>query len=118
DRCEVQGGDFFAAVPEGADVYVVKRILHDWADDQCVRLLQILRRAMAPGGRVLAIDAVLAPAGTPDMGAVPDLLMMVVSPGRERTEREFRELYAAAGFRLQRVIPTPSSLSIVEGVSA
>jgi len=118
DRCEVRSGDFFASVPEGADVYVVKRILHDWADEQCVRLLKTLRRAMPQSGRVLAIDAVIAPAGMPDMGSVSDLLMMVVSPGRERTEDEFRQLYAAAGLRLTRVIPTPSSLSIVEGMPA
>src|SRR5439155_1557208 len=62
----------------GADVYVVKRILHDWADEQCVRLLKTLRRAMPQSGRVLAIDAVIAPAGMPDMGSVSDLLMMVV----------------------------------------
>ena len=105
-------------MPEGADVYVVKRILHDWADEQCVRLLKTLRRAMPQSGRVLAIDAVIAPAGMPDMGSVSDLLMMVVSPGRERTEDEFRQLYAAAGLRLTRVIPTPSSLSIVEGMPA
>src|SRR5215813_6293297 len=118
DRCEVRSGDFFAAVPEGGDVYVAKRILHDWADEQCVPLLKSFRKAMPTRGRLLAIDAVLAPPGTRDFGTMPDLLMLVVSPGRERTEPEFRELFTAAGFRLTRVIPTPSSLSIVEGVPA
>ena len=118
ERCEVRSGDFFAAVPEGGDVYVVKRILHDWADEQCVRLLRSFRRAMPAHGRLLAVDAVLAPAGTRDFGTMPDLLMLVVSPGRERTEAEFRELFTAAGFRLARVISTPSSLAIVEGVPA
>ena len=73
---------------------------------------------MPAGGRVLAIDAVLAPSGMTDMNKVSDLLMMVVCPGRERTEDEFRNLYAAAGFRLTRVVSTPTSLSIVEGVPA
>jgi len=118
DRCEVLAGDFFSAVPSGADVYVVKRILHDWADDVCIRILKTLRRAMAAGGRVLAIDAVIAPAGQPDMNKVSDLVIMVVAPGRERTEEEFARLYAAAGFRLTRVIPTASALSIVEAVPA
>ncbi len=67
---------------------------------------------------MLAIDAVVAPGGTADVNKVTDLLMMVVSPGRERTEEEFRHLYAAAGFRLTRVLSTPSSLSIVEGTPA
>jgi hypothetical protein len=118
DRCEVLAGDFFSSVPGGADVYVVKRILHDWADDVCIRILRTLRGAMAAGGRVLAIDAVIAPAGQPDMNKVSDLVIMVVAPGRERTEREFARLYGAAGLRLARVIPTASALSIVEGVAA
>src|SRR5207244_10820462 len=109
DRCEVRSGDFFASVPEGADVYVVKRILHDWADEQCVRLLKTLRRAMPQSGRVLAIDAVIAPAGMPDMGSVSDLLMMVVSPGRERTEQEFRQLSAAGGAPLRPGLPHRAS---------
>jgi hypothetical protein len=118
DRCEVIPGDFFSSVPSGADVYVVKRILHDWADEECIRILGNLRRAMSPTGRVLAIDAVIAAGGQPDMNKVSDLLMMVVTPGRERTEAEFRRLYAAADLRLSRVIPTPSALSIIEGTPA
>jgi hypothetical protein len=66
---------------------------------------------------VLAIDAVIAPGGQPDMNKVSDLLMMVIAPGRERTEEEFRRLYAAVGLQLTRVIPTPSALSIVEGTA-
>jgi hypothetical protein len=117
-RCEILGGSFFESVPRAADVYVVKRILHDWADDTCVQILGNIRQAMPAGGRVLAIDAVLAPRGMGDMNKVTDLVMMVVCPGRERTEQEFRDLYAAAGLRLTRVVSTPSSLSIVEGVTA
>jgi len=118
DRCEIMGGDFFHSVPGGADLYVVKRILHDWNDETCVEILRRLRAAMPSRGRVLAIDAVLAPTGVPDPNKVSDLLLMVVSPGRERTEAEFQRLYAAAGLQLTRVIPTPSSLSIVEGSAA
>ena len=118
ERCEILGGSFFESVPRAADVYVVKRILHDWSDETCIQILANVRRAMHAGGRVLAIDAVLAPRGMPDMNKVSDLLMMVVCPGRERTEHEFRDLFAAAGLRLTRVVPTPSSLSIVEGVTA
>jgi hypothetical protein len=117
DRCEILGGSFFESVPGAADVYVVKRILHDWADDTCVQILTNIRRAMPVGGRVLTVDAVLAPRGMQDMNKVTDLMMMVVCPGRERTEQEFRDLYTAAGLRLTRVVSTPSSLSIVEGVA-
>jgi hypothetical protein len=114
-RCEVVAGDFFASVPSGGDVYVVKRILHDWGDEACVALLSRLRAVLAPGGRVLAVDAVLAPPGVADFNKVSDLLMMVVSPGRERTQDEFRRLFADAGLKLTRVISTASALSIVEG---
>ena len=116
-RCDILAGSFFENVPNGADVYVVKRILHDWSDETCVRILANIRRAMPAGSRVLAIDAVLAPRGTSDMNKVSDLVMMVVCPGRERTEQEFDDLFAAAGIRLTRVVLTPSSLSIVEGVT-
>ena len=118
ERCEILGGSFFESVPGAADVYVVKRILHDWGDETCVRILSNVRRTMPAGGRVLAVDAVLAPNGMADMNKVSDLLMMVVCPGRERTEEEFRDLYAEAGLRLTRVVSTPTSLSIVEGVPA
>ena len=118
DRCEIIGGSFFESVPGAADVYVVKRILHDWSDETCIQILTNIRRARPASGRVLAIDAVLAPRGMQDMNKVTDLLMMVICPGRERTEQEFRDLFAAAGLRLTRVVPTPSSLSIVEGVTA
>jgi hypothetical protein len=118
ERCEILAGSFFESVPGAADVYVVKRILHDWADETCIQILTNIRRAMPTGGRVLAIDAVLAPRGLTDMNKVSDLMMLIVCPGRERTEHEFRDLYAAAGLRLTRVLPTPSSLSIVEGVTA
>src|SRR5262245_43783610 len=104
-RCEILGGSFFESVPGAADVYVVKRILHDWADETCVQILANIRRAMPAGGRVLAIDAVLAPRGMQDMNKLSDLVMMVVCPGRERTEQEFRDLYAAAGLSMTRVVP-------------
>ena len=118
DRCEILGGSFFESVPGAADVYVVKRILHDWADDTCVQILSNIRRAMPAGGRVLAVDAVVAPRGMQDMNKVTDLMMMVICPGRERSEQEFGDLYAAAGLRLTRVVSTPSSLSIVEGFAS
>lgn len=74
------------------------------------------RAVTPPHGRVLVIDAVLSAGNAPDFAKVIDLMMMSVSTGRERTEPEFRALYAAAGLELTRVIPTPSMLSIVEGV--
>ncbi|GAA4061055.1 methyltransferase [Actinomadura miaoliensis] len=117
-RWRTEGGDFFDTVTPGGDVYLLKYILHDWTDDECVRLLKVCRAAMADGGRVLAIDAVLPPGGTPHFGRTLDMLMMTVLNGRERTRADFEALFNAAGLRLTRVIDTPTPCSIVEGVAA
>jgi hypothetical protein len=114
-RCEVAGGDFFHSAPKGGDVYVLKRILHDWNDEHCVQILRVCREAMEANARLLVIDAVVPPGNDPHPGKIMDMLMMVLLEGRERTEQEFTTLYQRAGLKLTRVIPTPSVLSIVEG---
>lgn len=118
ERCTLAGGDMFASVPRGHDAYLMKYILHNWDDEHCVRLLTNCREAMSPGGRVLVADAVVPPGETPDWGKLLDIQMMVVVPGKERTEEEFAALFKRAGFRLTRVIPTRSPLSLIEGVAA
>lgn len=115
DRWELVPGDFFTGAPPG-DVYLIKRILHDWDDEQCLRILRHCRRAVSDHGRVLVVDAVIPPGNDPDPGKVIDLLMMSSLTGRERTRAEFDALFTAAGFRLTGVIPTGTRLSIVEGI--
>ena len=114
-RCEVAGGDFFASVPAGADAYMMKHIIHDWDDARCIRILENCRKAMNAGGKVLIVDTVLKPGNDPDFFKILDLGMLMIS-GRERTEQQFRDLLARAGFRLTRVVPTESAVSVVEGV--
>lgn len=114
-RYDVAAGDFFDAVPSGGDVYVYKRILHDWDDERCVTVLRRCRDAVGTGSRLLVIDAVIPPGNDPHPAKIVDMVMMSILPGRERTEREFAQLFAAAGFHLTRVIPTHSMLAIVEG---
>ncbi len=110
DRCQLVGGDFFAAVPEGGDAYLLSQILHDWDDDRCVRILTNIRRAMAPAGRVLAVEVVLPERVTgPSFAVDQDLMMLVVTGGRERTETEYGRLFAEAGLALTRVIATAST---------
>lgn len=116
DRCELVVGDFFVSVPEG-DCIVLKRILHDWADETAIDILRICRRALRPNGRVLVIDSVIPPGNDPHAGKNLDVLMMVSLPGRERTEQEFQRLFAAADLQLERVIETPATLSIVEATA-
>jgi hypothetical protein len=117
DRCAIVGGDFFDTVPGGGDAYAMKFIIHDWDDDRAIRILRNCRRVMRGGARLLIIERVLSAGDEPDFGKFSDLQMLVFAPsGRERTEAEFRAVYDAAGFRLTRVVPTTSPLSIIEGV--
>ncbi|TMR10221.1 methyltransferase, partial [Nonomuraea zeae] len=112
-RWQAVAGDFFAEVPRG-DVYLLKRILHDWDDEQCVTILRNCRRAMAPGGRILVVDAVVPRGNAPHQAKTLDLLLMSALVGKERTEADFARLFAAAGLRLSRTIPTDTMLSIAE----
>jgi hypothetical protein len=117
-RCEIQSGDMFEAVPAGCDAYLLKHILHDWDDERCVRILQNCRRAMAPGAQLFVIERLL---GAPNQGLdgkLSDLAMLVGPGGRERTADEFVSLLRAAGLRLADVIETKSHLTLLVGQPA
>lgn len=111
-------GDFFQSVPVGGDAYILKRILHDWSDADCVRILRSCRAAMNEDARLLVVDAVVPAGNAPHPAKVMDILMMVFAEGRERTEPEFRALFAQADLQLSKIITTPSTLSIIEAVPA
>ncbi|WP_051015412.1 methyltransferase [Mycolicibacterium vaccae] len=115
-RCRVEGGSFFDAVPAGGDTYVLKAIIHDWDDRDSVSILGNVRSAIAEDGRVLLFEMVLPERPQAHLGFVVDLEMLVSAGGRERTASEYAKLLSAAGFRMTRVIPTASPLSIVEAV--
>jgi hypothetical protein len=104
DRCEIVGGNFFEGVPAGGDAYVLSKIVHDWDNASAAKILRNCRRAIRPDGTLLLIETVLGPSSDP-AGALMDVLMMVLTGGRERTESEFRQLLRDAGFSLERVIP-------------
>ncbi|MFB6817914.1 methyltransferase [Streptomyces sp. NPDC056347] len=117
DRWSLSEGDFFSSVPSG-DLYLLKRILHDWNDEQSATILRNCRRAMTPGGRVLVVDAVVPPGNEPHQSKTVDLMMMASLTGRERTEEDFTQLFKEAGLHLRRIVPTPTVLSVVEAVNA
>jgi hypothetical protein len=117
ERCTVESGDFFRAVPKGGDAYMMKRVLHDWDDEQGASILANCCAAMSEKGRVLVIDSVIPPGNDPDRGKLLDMQMLIMG-GRERTKQEFAKLFRDAGLKLTRVVPTKCPLSIVEGVRA
>jgi hypothetical protein len=117
ERCTLESGDFFGAVPKGGDAYVMKRVLHDWDDEQCAKILANCRAAMSERGRVLVAESVILPGNGPDRGKLLDMQMLVMG-GRERTKQEFAAVFKKAGLKLTRVVPTKCPLSIVEGVRA
>lgn len=118
DRCTLASGDMFSSVPESVDAYIMKHIIHDWADDRCIQLLKACRKGVNPGGKLLVVDSVIQPGNDFSPGKFLDLQMLIFPGGRERTEKQFRDLFAASGWQLTRIIPTAASDSIVEGVPA
>lgn len=118
ERVELLAGSFFDAVPAGCDAYLLKNILHDWADPRATSILANCRRVMQPGHRVLVVEAVVEPDTTRGIGPLSDLQMMVIcSGGRERSRAEYARLFEEAGLRLRRVVPTPGPMSVVEGIA-
>ncbi|MGK7928690.1 MAG: methyltransferase [Spirulina sp.] len=113
-RCEAIGGSFFESVPEGGDAYMLSHIIHDWDEQKCLQIFENCRRAMHGRGRLLLIEMVIPQGNNYHPGKWIDLTMLVMTGGRERTEEEYAELLAKAGFKLTRVVPTKLSTSVVE----
>lgn len=122
DRLSAIGGNFFESIPEGADAYTIKHVIHDWKDEQARAILQTCRRAMRPDAKLLIIEGVYPPhidQSEASRGSVSsDVNMLVCTGGRTRTEHEFQSLLASAGFRLTRVIPTLARIAIIESSPA
>ena len=119
-RCEFLSADFFAEPPSGADAIIMKHIIHDWEDDKATIILKNCRKALVgkPNAKILLVESVLPEGNEPHPGKFIDLDMFVFPGGRERTEREFRNLFASAGLRLTRVIPMKAPLWLIEAVPA
>jgi len=118
NRVEFAAGDFFASVPGGADAYILKNIIHDWDDEHALTILKNVRRAMKRGGRVLLVEAIIAEGSNQNFGKLIDLEMLVSSGGQERARQEYKDLFARAGLKLNRIVPTESPYSVIEAVEA
>ncbi|HUE82338.1 MAG TPA: methyltransferase [Pyrinomonadaceae bacterium] len=119
DRCELVGGDFFTTpLPTGGDAYMMASIIHDWDDERSLAILKNCRRAMSDHAKLLLVEMVIPPGDTPFLGKLLDLEMLVCFGGQDRTEVEYHQLLAAAGFQLARIVPTATPSSIIEAVPA
>ena len=114
NRCRFEAHDIFESVPAGGDIYLLRFILHDWNDDESVRILKTLRAAMAPAGRVLIVEMLVPDTNEPGFVQLMDINMLVMTGGRERTATEYGALCAAAGLRLVRTIATGTPFVVLE----
>jgi len=114
DRCEVRSGDFFQSVPQGYDLYMMSRIIHDWDDERATVILRTCRGAMRDASRLLILERVVPPPNQPSAATATDVLMMLVMGGRERTHDEYQALLEAAGLTLLSTTPIASEMHIVE----
>src|ERR1043166_1625729 len=114
-RCVLMPGSFFEAAPPGADAYMMRHIIHDWDDDKALTILRNVRKVIPPTGKLMVIEMVIEAGNAPDFAKYLDLNMLTLPGGQERTLAEYRDLYAQAGFRLDRAVKTPSPASVIEG---
>ncbi len=118
-RLTVESGSFFERVPEGCDAFIMKHIIHDWSDEHGRTILGHMRNALPSHGRVLLCELVVTDEPGPTPAKLLDIEMLVITVGgKERTEQEFSDLFASAGFRLNRIVPTGRPLCVIEAVPA
>lgn len=116
DRCSYVAGDMFQKVPE-AETYIVKRVLHDWNDAECMQILSNIHRAAPKHGTVLIIEQVVPGPDTPHFAKLFDIHMAVWGTGLERTAEEYATLLERSGWKYCRTWYPPSQLlGVVEGI--
>jgi precorrin-6B methylase 2 len=116
DRCEVVAGSFFDTLPAGADAYLLAQIMHDWPDDQAVRILRRCAEAARPDGHVYVMDRILAEKATDLMHEEANLLMFNMFGATERTSAEFADLTAAADLKITTIEDLAMGISLIDCV--
>ena len=112
-RMRVHGGDFFRDALPAADAYILGNVLHDWPDAEAAAILRNVRRAAPDHAELLLLESILPDGPEPHLAKVLDIVMLLLTGGRERTRRQYEALFAASGFRLDRVVPTASPVSVI-----
>jgi hypothetical protein len=107
DRCQTISGDFFEAIPAGADAYYMQHILHDWADEPALKILGHVNRALDEKkvGRLLVVESIIREDSAPTPAKWIDIEMLLMPGGRERTEKEWRDLFGRAHFEIMQIVP-------------
>jgi len=114
ERIELVSGDFFAEVPGGGDLYLLKSILHDWPDDKCEEIVKSVHRSAPSGSRLVLVEMLLPDTLEPSPVTLMDMNMLVMLGGRERTAGEYTSLLQRCGYEVSRVIPTGGMFSVIE----
>jgi SAM-dependent methyltransferase len=118
DRCEIVAGDFFEALPRRADAAILSHVLHNWSDEDSLRILGNCREAVGPEGVVLILEYGLSDDAAGLVAKQFDLQMLVYfGQGKERTTGEYRELLRRAGLKLTRVVQTPAVVAVFEATA-
>ena len=116
-RIEIIEGDFFQEVPGGANLYIMKNIIHDWNDNDSIKILNNINKVMPAGSKLLIIETIIKNDNKYSFGKMIDILMLIITKdGRERTLDEFRVLFEKSGFAINKIIPTVSPFSLIECV--
>jgi hypothetical protein len=115
-RATIEHGSYFEKLPSGADAYVLKHVLHDFAEPECLALLSNVRQAIAPDGKLLVVEYVLEDNNERHIGNIIDLWLLLLLGAKERTLPQYTELFARAGFKVTGAVPTTSPVSIIEAV--
>ncbi len=116
ERCTLVAGSFLDFLPPGADTYLMSSVIHDWDDERAIMILKNCRRSMRRNSRIVVLEFVVPTGEQSSFSKVLDLNMLVMNGGCERTAKEFRALFVAAGLKMTRIIPTLSPLSVLEAV--
>lgn len=115
-RTSMEPCNFFEQIPAGCRAYLMKSVIHDWDDEQARIILANCRKAIPEDGVLLLVEWDLLGENVPSNGKFIDVVMLVLTGGRERSVDEYRELLASAGFRLNKVYPTAAQFGVIEAL--
>lgn len=111
-----EGEEHYAIWKHLADAYIMKMILHDWNDDECVKILSNIHRSSHQNGKVFIAEHLIPDPETPHFSKLFDIHTMCVASGRERTVDEYSALLERAGWKYIKTLhPSSGLISVIEG---